>query len=102
MSRPIERMKELMPSLPEKDILLGYKFLEDRDFESLTDLVDSAIYKVRKNLKSETPREEYIKINLDELNKLKAEVDLYCAHIQVPESTESYFDEDFYDARTEY
>lgn len=102
MSRLIERMKELMPSLPENDIQLGYKFLEDREFESLTELVDSAIYKVRKNLKSETPREEYIKINLDELNKLKSEVDLYYAHIQVPESTESYFDEDFYDARTEY
>ena len=102
MSKPIERMKELMPSLPEKDISLGYKFLEDRDFESLIDLVDSAIYKVRKNLKSETPREEYIKVNLDELNKLKSEVDLYSAYIQVPESTENYFDEDFYDTRTEY
>lgn len=93
MNRPIERMKELMPSLPERDIPLGYKFLEDKDFESLTDLVDSAIYKVRKNLKSETPREEYIKVNLDELNKLKSEVDMYCAQLVVPDNSYDVLDE---------
>lgn len=102
MSKPIERIKEFISTLPKRDIPLGYKFLENRDFESLTDLVDSAIYRVIKNLKSETPKEEYLKISLDELNKLKSEVDLYCAYIPIPGSTEEYFDEDFYDERTEY
>ena len=47
MSEPVERMKALMCSLPERDLPLGYKFLNERDFDSLKELIDSAIYKVR-------------------------------------------------------
>lgn len=77
MSKPIDRIKYLLSSLPEKDIHFGHRFLEDRDFESLKDLVDSAIYIVRKNLKCEEPKEEYVNIDLGNLSMLKSEVDLY-------------------------
>ena len=93
MKNPIEKIEALVPSLPEKDIPLGYKFLKNRDFESLTDLVDSAIFKTKKNLKSEAPREEYIKVNLNELNKLKSEVDIYCALLVVLDSSYDVLDE---------
>ena len=56
MSEAVERMKALMDSLPERDIPLGHKFLNERDFDSLKELVDSAIYKVKKSLKSGNPR----------------------------------------------
>lgn len=79
MNTPIERIKVLIDSLPKKDIPLGYKFLSERNFESLKELVDSAIYKIEKNLKTDNPKEEYLKINLDNLDVLKAEVDLYLA-----------------------
>ena len=77
MSEPVERMKALMDSLPERDIPLGHKFLNERDFDSLKELVDSAIYKVKKSLKSDNPRDEYMKVNLEDLNMLKSEVDMY-------------------------
>ena len=73
-SNSIERIKNLISSLPKKDIALGYKFLEERDFGSLKDLVSSAIYKVKKNLKSDNPKEEYINIDMDSLETLQYEV----------------------------
>ena len=92
MSEPVERMKALIDSLPEKDIPLGYKFLNERDFDSLKELVDSAIYKVKKSLKSDNPREEYIKVNLEDLNMLKSEVDMYIIQLEIPE--DGMYDED--------
>ena len=74
-----------MDSLPERDIPLGNRFLSDRDFESLKELVDSAIYKIKKNLRTDNPREEYLKIDLEDLSKLKLEVDLYLSMIELRE-----------------
>ena len=48
-SKPVQEIRKLIPFLPEKDISLGYKFLDSRDFESLQELVDSAIKKVRRS-----------------------------------------------------
>ena len=92
MSEPVERIKALMDSLPEKDIPLGYKFLNERDFDSLKELVDSAIYKVKKSLKSDNPKEEYRKVNLEDLNMLKSEVDMYIIQLEIPE--DGMYDED--------
>lgn len=47
-STPVERIRKLISLLPEKDINLGYKFLDSRDFSSLKELVDSAIFKVKR------------------------------------------------------
>lgn len=74
-----------MDSLPERDIPLGNRFLSDRNFESLKELVDSAIYKIKKNLRTNNPREEYLKIDLEDLSKLKLEVDLYLSMIELRE-----------------
>lgn len=77
MKSPIERMLELIPFLPEKDIPLGYKFIESRDFESLKMLVDSAVVRVNKNNKRENPKKEYLNADLSKINILKIEVDNY-------------------------
>lgn len=72
----IQIMRKLMPSLPEKDIALGNKFLADRDFEELQNLVDSAIVKVKRDrAKSEIPK--YADINLDNIHKLSSVVSEY-------------------------
>lgn len=101
MSGPVERMKALIGSLPEKDIPLGHKFLGERNFESLKELVDSAIYKVKKSLKTDNPKEEYLKINLEDLVELKSEVDLYLAMLEPDEERfddfgECEIEEEFY------
>lgn len=92
MSRQLSRITALISSLPEKDTSLGFNFLRERDFDSLKALVDSALYKVRKSRNDENPREEYLKVNLTELRKLKTEVDVYVAQL---EPFEDYYDENF-------
>ena len=77
-------MRKLLNSLPKSDITLGEQFIQSRDFESLKDLVDSAIYKTRKNIRSENPKEEYLEVDLTELSNLKAEVDVYLTQLEVP------------------
>lgn len=84
MQKAIERIKNLISSLPNKDAKLGYKFLKNRDFDSLQELVDSAIYLVKKNMRSENPKEEYKDINLEDISKLKSEVDTYIVQLELP------------------
>ena len=99
MSEPVKRMEALMCSLPERDIPLGHKFLNERSFDSLKELVDSAIYRVRKSLKSDNPKEEYLKVNLEDLNRLKSEVDMYIVQWGIPE--DDMYNEDFDDYEIE-
>lgn len=99
MSEPVKRMKALMCSLPERDIPLGHKFLSERNFDSLKELVDSALYKVRRSLKSDNPKEEYLKVNLEDLNRLKSEVDMYIVQWEIPE--DDMYNEDFDDCEIE-
>ena len=94
MNNPTQIMKRLIPYLPERDIALGHKFLKDRDFESLKMLVDSALIKVKKGLRKENPKEEYLKINIEKLQTLKAEVDTYYYMLELPEQEDDIY-EDF-------
>lgn len=86
------KIKQLIENLPEKDINLGYKFLEKRDFDSLKELVDSAIYKVKKSRSKHDINniEKYINIDLDELNSLKAEVDNYVAQLHIMDEPDNF------------
>ena len=99
MSEPVKRMKALMYSLPERDIPLGHKFLKERDFDSLKELIDSAIYKVRRSLERDNPKEEYLKVNLEDLSRLKSEVDVYIVQLEIPE--DDIYSEDFDDCEIE-
>ena len=73
----LSNIKKLVNNLPQKDIMLGHMFLEDRNFEDLQALVDSALIKIRRSRSSDNPKEEYKDINLEALDTLKAEVDSY-------------------------
>ena len=90
MSTQIETIRRLIVYLPKRDIQLGYKFLNRRDFDSLKELIDSAIYKVEKNLASENPKDEYINLDLDMMNELQQEVYLYAINLQLPDNEDDY------------
>ena len=85
---PIDIIKALIPSLPERDAKLAHKFLNSRDFESLQLLVDSSLVRVKKGLSKESPKEEYLKADLGEMRKLKSEIDTYCEALELPEQDE--------------
>lgn len=69
--QPVERMKNLVNSLPSKDRSIANNLIEKRKFEDLWDLVTSAIYKVRRN------GEKYSEANLADMNVFKSELSLY-------------------------
>lgn len=89
----VERMKSLINTLPKSDQPLGNEFINTRQFESLQELVDSAIQRTRRNVNSVTPKEEYLEVDMWELKKLKAEVDVYVEQLRLSELEEDYEEE---------
>lgn len=68
----VQRIRKLIPSLPEKDIPIGNKLLEARDWEELQNLVSSAIIKIeRVNSKGDN---RYANIDLPSLYYLQASI----------------------------
>ena len=86
--QPVEKIRKLLCNLPKSDQGLGEQFVQSRDFESLKELVDSVIYKVKKNLRSTVPKHEYTIIDLSELEELQAEVYIYLTYLELPSSNE--------------
>ena len=81
MSRktPIQRMEELLCNLPEKDIKFAEKFIKERAFEALQELVISDIKKLQQmcNPISLEPENIEMENKLDALCKLRNEVESY-------------------------
>lgn len=71
--------------LPANDIKFAEKYLASRDFESLQLLISSALSKANRELKKETPKKEYLDLDLEKLETLKAEVDMYCLQLGIEE-----------------
>ncbi len=67
-SPQIQKIRKLIPSLPEKDIPIGNKLLEIRNWEELHNLVSSAIIKVEKSM--DRGEDKYINIDLGSLYEL--------------------------------
>lgn len=76
-SSSIDRMKDLIPSLPGNDANLAFRLLDTRDFESLQSLVNSSIIRTRNALVKANTEEKYLKADLEGMRKLQSEVDAY-------------------------
>ena len=94
--QPVERMKGLVNSLPNKDRDLANTLIEKRKFEDLWDLVTTAIYKVRRN------GEKYPETNLADMNILKSEVSSYMDQLGLNDEDELEEDELIIDEYEEY
>lgn len=94
--QPVERMKGLVNSLPNKDRDLANTLIDKRKFEDLWDLVTSAIYKVRRN------GEKYPETNLADMNVLKSEVSSYMDQLGLNNEDELEEDELIIDEYEEY
>lgn len=77
MVKTLENIKNLASSLPNKDIEIAKSLIERRDFESLKELVSSAIIKVQRNLNGESPKKEYLELDLEKMITLESEVTFY-------------------------
>jgi hypothetical protein len=89
-----DKISNLLNYLPLKDQSLGQKFLEDRNYEGLKDLVDSALYMANKATEEGNITSSYFNCDLDGLEDLQVEVDAYCEPFIVP--TDNDTDDDDY------
>lgn len=80
MESPIlNSIRKLIPKLPEKDISIANRYIEDRDFESLQDLVDSAIIRIKKDKRKDNPK--YSHIDLSSLDRLSVLISDYTSKL---------------------
>lgn len=71
-SPQVQRIRKLIPSLPEKDIPIGNKLLEARNWEELQNLVSSAIVKIERATSKGDGR--YANIDLPSLYDLQSSI----------------------------
>lgn len=86
MSTPTQRISSLLKYIPAKDIPYATKFFNERDFESLRDLVKSDIHILKKK------KDESLDEQIDFLRELKSEVDAYLLMIGLEEEGEDETD----------
>lgn len=88
MGNPLNRVKELVPTLPEKDAKLVKKYLEKRDFESALEIVESDIYKAEraKYDRLEEVSDDYIAA----LTEMRGELMTYMSYLEVPDNSDNY------------
>lgn len=72
--------------LPQKDAQLADKFLNERNFQGILELVESDLYKARKKSSVEEESSEYeVK-----LMKLMVELQTYMSYLDVPDNSDEY------------
>ena len=70
-------IERLIYALPTKDIELANKFIRERNFEFLQDLVNSAVYKVKRTKTIGDVSSPLMSVDIDNLLSLKSTVDIY-------------------------
>ena len=75
-------MKNLLSNVPARDIPYATKFIEERNFEALRDLVKSNILILKKK------KDATLENQIDNLIELKAEVDSYLLLLGLEEEDE--------------
>lgn len=103
----LQYIKDNIKYLPLKDAELAKKFLNNRDFALLQELVDSALYKITKNLNSDNPKEEYKILDVDAIEELAVKIDDYVTKVYGESlrlnAADLYDDdEDYYENFNEY
>lgn len=84
MSSPksnLEFIKNNIKHLPIKDAILANEFLSNREFNKLQELIDSALYKITKNLNSNNPKSEYKILDVDAIEELSVKMEDYITQV---------------------
>ena len=102
----LEYIKENIKCLPLKDVTFAKSFIEKREFNKLQELVDSALYKISKNLNSDKPKPEYKILDIDAIEELAVKIDSYITEVYGESfklnAEDLEDDEDYYENFNEY
>lgn len=84
--RQIEKIQNLLKSLPDKDIKLAESLLKQRKLEDLWELVCSDIYKVKTN------EEKYQDVDISDMDILKLELVSYLDQLGIDVTSSEFID----------
>lgn len=85
----IEDIGEFLIYLPGKDFKLGTKFLSERKFEELLELVESCIKQYKR---SSIYREKYLDFDMEKMLEFRSVIQEYCRFLYIEDEIE---EEDF-------
>lgn len=91
--KQVEIITQLIDYLPKADIDIAKKFVSERKFDNLRELVNSDIVKIRHNLLTLTPKKEYLTLDVGKIRDLKKVVDAYCVNLGIDIEEEEFLDE---------
>lgn len=92
MPSPLNKINELIPSLPAQDIPYAKRFVERRDWESLKELTWSSLMRLEAAYKRETLPQKYVGIDVDKVRELALLCNEYY-YLIYPEDREPSVDE---------
>lgn len=88
MKNPLKRVEQLIPILPGRDAEIAKKYLKNRNFECLLEIVESDLYLAEKAKLAkfeETPDE-----HIANLTELRGELMTYMSYLEVPDNSDDY------------
>lgn len=94
MSSLYQKIQEGIKVLPSKDAKLCEKFLENREFDKVTEIVKSCIYMKEKDDLSDVHKDKWVNIDIGDLEQLMSSIIEYTSYLELPEDNESL--EEFY------
>lgn len=93
MSQLYQKIERDIKCLPQRDRELCYKFLSERDFEKLKEIVDSCLYMKRQDDSKEVHKEKWAKVDIDILERLAVNLHVYMSYIDDTEEELEEFDD---------
>lgn len=94
MSQPLYVIRDLIKELPGKDPEICRKYLKDRNFEYIREIVESDIYKARQKADPLDLDDSGSDVNghIDKLLELKSALDEYMSYLDVPDNTDDIYE----------
>lgn len=84
-----EDIGELLIYLPGKDFKIGSKFLSERKFEELLELVESCIKQYKR---SSVYREKYPDFNMEKMMEFRSLIQEYCRFLYIEDDVEEDYE----------
>ena len=88
MKSSLNRIKSLVKVLPGKDSSLAIKFLDDRNFQALLEIVESDLYKAEKN--DSNRQNNVVNEYIMSLTELRGELLDYMSQLDISEYEDNY------------
>ena len=88
MKSSLNRIKSLVKVLPGKDSSLAIKFLDDRNFQALLEIVESDLYKAEKN--DSNRQNNVVNEYIMSLTELRGELLDYMSYLDISEYEDNY------------